>query len=172
MTTDELLKLLKEKADEDDIPEKFPPLTEAQVAQYEREMNVKLPELLKLIYSKVANGGIDLDGFMIPFYEKDSKENVHTRYLNWMKPQPVIEDFDDEDGDITPEWIPGVIPLVDQGCAMYVLLDCNVEGGQVVTCDFDLGPINFKQEWESGGDEFFDRPGMPFAEWVASKFEE
>jgi hypothetical protein len=168
MTTDELLKLLKDKADEDDIPEDFPPLTEDQVAQYEQEMGVKLPELLKLIYTKVANGGIGADCMLIPLYEEDSEESVHHMYLNWMKQQPVIEDFDDEDGDIIPEWIPGVIPLADMGCAMYALLDCNVEGGVVVNCDFDLGPVNFKQEWESSEEGFFDRPGVPFVEWITN----
>lgn len=171
MTLTKLVKRLKATAKAEDVCQEFPPLSKTQIIQFEQEMELKLPELLKLIYCEVANGGMYLDGMLLPLYS-DSEESVHTLYLNWLKPQTAVEDFNDEKNDTTLEWIPGLIPIIDQGGVMYVLLDCNTEGGPVIKCDFDFGPIDFKQEWETGKRNFFDRTKMPFADWVSSTLDQ
>lgn len=166
MDTAALLKLLKKKADAEGITENFPPLTDDDVAFCEKEMGLQLPELLKLIYTEVASGGIGPGEAMIELAsDSDDVEDVLNLYLGLMTPGQVHEDFDDEAGDIVMEWIPGVIPLFYWGGAVYTMLDCST--GMMVECDFDYGPVNYKEAWlESDG--HFKKLGVSFFEFMAS----
>ena len=58
ITKEELLLALKKKADAEGISEDFPPLTEKQIVRCEKELGIQLPEFVKLVYTRVANGGI------------------------------------------------------------------------------------------------------------------
>ena len=58
MTKEELLLAFKKKAYAEGISEVFPPLTEKQVMRCEKELGIQLPEFVKFIYTRVANGGI------------------------------------------------------------------------------------------------------------------
>lgn len=164
MPHEELIQLLIAKASEKGIVEDFSPISEKNIASCEKEMGVKLPELLKLVYSKVANGGIGPGESMLPFI--GDEETVVALYDAWINSEEVWENFDNEKADVTMEWIPGVIPLCYWGGSVYTLLDCTVPGGMVVQCDLEIGNGNFKKEWQSNEEGVFQRPGTPLEEWL------
>lgn len=130
-------------------------------------MGLQLPDLVKLIYTEVANGGIGPGKAMLALAsDSDVDEDVLNEYLGLMAPGQVHEDFDDEAGDTVMEWIPGVIPLFYWGCAVYTMLDCST--GMMVECDFDYGPVNFKEEWAEGNHGHFKKLGVSFFDFMAS----
>lgn len=169
---EELLRRLKEKADAEGISDEFPPLTEAAIAACEKKMGVKLPELVRLIYSRVANGGVGPGEAMLGLTEDglvdDREQSASSLYELWINSKEVVEDFDDEEGDVVLEWIPGVVPICYWGCAVYTVLDCNPREGRMVYCDLTGAQVNFKEEWKSGDEGIFERPGVPFQEWISA----
>ncbi|MBX9721005.1 MAG: SMI1/KNR4 family protein [Candidatus Obscuribacterales bacterium] len=171
MNNDELLKAVIEKAKADGIAAKYPPLSEEAVSRCEEQMNLKLPEMLKFVYVHVANGGVGPGEAMLPLIGDDD-ETVLNLYLGWINSDEVEEDFEDEEGDEKWEWIPGVIPLCYWGCSDYSVLDCTSNASQVVQADLGMGTVDFKKEWKSNEWEVFDRPGVPFEEWLSAWLDE
>jgi TPR repeat protein len=174
MTITELLKRLKAKAQEEGYCEEFPPLSPDVVARCEEEMGVELPDIVRLVYTQVANGGIGPDDALIGLkggFVEDDDEDVITLYKAWMnRSNDVWEDFDDEANDFKMEWISGLLPVCYHGCTMWTLLDCNVPGGRLIYADL-AGPTNYKKEWDTDSG-LFQKPGLPFDEWIATWLDE
>lgn len=168
MPYDELINRLIEKVQKEGLAEDYPPLSEETVDECEKAIKVKLPELVKLFYSRVANGCVINDfKIMLPLYdETDTEEDVVGTYVGMLESsEEIIEDFDEEEGDVQLEWIPGLLIVCDQGCGLRTVLDCNDPNGMMVEVDFDMGPVNYKQEWE-GDTGYFQRPGVTFEDWL------
>lgn len=170
MTIDDLVKKLKAKAKEEGHAEEYPPLSANEVARCEKEMGVQLPEIVRLVYTQVANGGIGPGGALIGLkggFVEDNDEDVTSLYQAWMKgSNEVWEDFDDEANDVKMEWVPGLLPVCLHGCTVWTLLNCNAPGGRLIYADLS-GPMNYKQEWETDSG-VFQKPGVPFEEWIAA----
>jgi TPR repeat protein len=172
MTTEELLRRLKAKAVEEGISEEFPPLSLKVVQQCEKQMGVTLPELLRLLYTQVANGGIGpgealmgLKGGLLDDLDHDASMTYNALMSGSGE---VWEDFGDEEGDVRLEWIPGVLPVCWWGCGEYTLLDCNAPGGRMVYADLSGVKVNYKEEWENNEIDLFEKPGVAFEDWIAS----
>lgn len=172
MTGEELLRRLKAKAVEEGISEEFPPIGSKVLEQCEKKMGVTLPDLVKLVYTQVANGGIGpgealmgLKGGLLDDLDNDIMTTYNALIAGSSE---VWEDFDDEEGDVRPEWIPGLLPVCWWGCGEYTFLDCNAAGGRMVYADLSGLKVNYKEEWESNENELFKKPGVTFEEWIAS----
>jgi TPR repeat protein len=174
VSNEALLRKLKLRADEEGISEEFPPLSVEQVSRCEKQLGFKLPELVRLVYTTIANGGIGTDALLglIGGLTDENDQDASTIYDEWIKDDSVREDFDDENRDVKLDWIPGVIPVCHLGCSMYTVLDCNVPEGRMVQCDLEAANGAFKKLWKKGGREVFQLPGTPFAEWIGSWVDE
>ncbi len=174
MSHEELINRLIEKVQKEGLAEDYPPLDEETVAECEKAINVKLPDLVRQFYSRVANGCVINDFMvMLPLYdESDTEEDVVSTYVSMLEAsEEIIEDFDEEEGDVQLEWIPGMLIICDQGCGMRTVLDCNDPAGRMVEVDFDMGPVNYKEEWESDTG-YFNRPGVSFEDWLKAWLED
>ncbi|MFE6482208.1 SMI1/KNR4 family protein [Streptomyces sp. NPDC057757] len=103
------------------------PTSAEEVDAFERVVGHPMPELLKRIYLEVANGGFG-SWAVVSVTETD----------DWFSDCADItmayRGFTDPD-DVLP---PGVVPLMDRGCAMWTLIDFRTADGQMWDWDPNL----------------------------------
>jgi hypothetical protein len=140
MTSDQLLDHLRERAD--DV---FPTVTAQEIAHAEKRLGFGLTTLHRRIYREVGNGGRFLQGFYgIPastggYYDRE-------RSLIEMREMLVDEQLASQ--------LPHVVPIVDLGCAQWILIDCDTDraltmvSGDVYSPGFDFGVL--VEKWLEG----------------------
>jgi hypothetical protein len=173
MDIEELIQKLKEKADQKAISDDFPPLSSKEVMKCEKKLGFKLPELLKRVYTEVANGGIGPGEMLMGLCVDEGNasidlgENALEAYEKFMS-HSVIEDFEDEAKDVVWEWAPGVMPMCDWSTGVLTVLDCNLKHAPMILCKIEHPQIiNYKRAFESRSMEF-KFPGTPLETWLAS----
>lgn len=178
MNADELIKQLKAKADAEGISQRFPPMTLSQVAELEKALKFKLPEILKRVYTEVANGGVGPGGQLVGFQggkltegrlrqEDDEFNDAVGMYVGLMSMEIEWEDFDDEANDEIWEWQPGLLPLCDWEEFDLTVVDCKSKKPTALMMSFE-GHVNIRKAFKERDETVFDFPGTPLEEWLAS----
>lgn len=115
-----------------------PPATIEEVEAAEQELDFKLPNLLREIYTQVANGGFGpgygLLGLPPDGATDDQGKNIVS--LGLAVPDP---------NDLTEyTWPDNLLPIFYYGCAIYACLDCTNENGPIFM--WDSGELD-KSPW-------------------------
>jgi hypothetical protein len=101
------------------------PATPEAVAEAEEVIGFPLPRLLRRIYLEVANGGVG------PFGGIQGIRGGYASDWDNLVDLYVAEHAAPADPDLPPPPPPGVVFFCDFGCAMWTLLDCRHEQGQM-----------------------------------------
>ncbi len=108
------------------------PATPEQIAESEKELGFPLPELLREIYLRVANGGVG-PGYKIlgvkGGHESDEGETISELYSVLTSKDPNDESW---------EWPEGLVPFCHWGCAIYSCFDATEENYPVIWFDPNL----------------------------------
>ena len=159
-TVDHLITALRERAsapewrtDTQDLiaTDVFPPAEPSALDEAERLTGLKLPPLLRRIYTEVGNGGFGPGYGLIGVSggANDDGRTIAELFTEFRRP-------DEED----PHWAwpEDLLPVCHWGCAIYSCIDCGDERDLVVI--FDPNPHD-----EGPWDDAF-RPHTPFREWL------
>jgi SMI1 / KNR4 family (SUKH-1) len=112
----------------------FPPMSPAMLAKTEEQLGFALPETLRDVYLRVANGGIGphfsgfiggLGGFKSDGNDPRGHDIVAGYHLMHSEPD-------------TFQWPAKLVTFFDWGCACRCAVDCTVPNGQVVYSDPSL----------------------------------
>jgi hypothetical protein len=105
------------------------PLRRADAEASERELGFPIPELLKLVYEKVGNGGFG-PGYGLMGIRSgatdDQGQNAIDAYKNYSSSDP---------SDPSWTWPEGLLPICHWGCAIYSCIDCKAAGFPVFIFD-------------------------------------
>ncbi|MFF1297698.1 MULTISPECIES: SMI1/KNR4 family protein [unclassified Streptomyces] len=96
------------------------PASAEDVAAFERVVGHPMPELLKRIYLEVANGGFGP-------WEVVSVTETDDWFSDCSDITMAYRGFTAPDGALPP----GIVPLMDRGCAMWTLIDFRTADGQM-----------------------------------------
>ena len=135
---------------------KYRPLSEEQMVTAEFELGFKLPDVLRRIYTEVANGGfgqsyglLGLKGGML---NEDYFDAV-SQYKLYRKDYPEEPHW---------HWPEGLLPVGHLGCAMYCCVDCTKADGPVIW--FEPNPHRMGESWD---DSFIPLANSTY-EWIAA----
>jgi len=131
---------------------RFPPASQRVIANTERQLGFKLPELLKSIYSEVGNGGFGpgRGGTIIGLkggYDSDLGTLVEA-YAEMQTGQAF-------DGLV---WPSGLLPFCEWGCNIFSCVDCNTSpylisvSEECVVAPQGYSLEHFVQLWLNGTD--------------------
>lgn len=113
-------------------PQLYPVVTNEDIMVTEARLGVELPQLLKLIYTEIGNGGFGpgygLLGVRAELGEDRYYETIDDSY------EYIIDTAGDRGFDKWPEKI---IPICNWGCDIYSFLDCNQPDYPVVVINPD-----------------------------------
>lgn len=109
-----------------------PVLSAAEVAAAEEALGFKLPPLLARLYQEIADGGFGPDYQLFPL--NAGQRTVVSAYQ--------AERAESSDGG-APHWPTGVVPILDWGCGMYAVVDCQSERAPVLLFE----PNGFDGDW-------------------------
>lgn len=149
------------KADDPFFKGDVAPIGMAGVEQAESTLGFKLPDLLRRIYSEVANGGFGyaygLLGLRGGLLNEDGQDAVGL-YLAYREPDP---------DDLQWHWPPGLLPIGHLGCAMFHCVQCTDPTGPVIW--FEPNPHERGESWDSSFIPF--APSLPayFQAWLDGK---
>ncbi|MGW5130711.1 SMI1/KNR4 family protein [Streptomyces sp. NPDC004135] len=123
MTDDELVLAVRTHVAGRGLPD---PASADDVAAFERVVGHPMPELLRRMYLEVANGGFGP-------WEVASLTDTGDWFSDCADITMAYRGFADPDG--LP---PGIVPLMDRGCAMWTLIDFRTADGQLWDWDPNL----------------------------------
>ncbi|MFF7641828.1 SMI1/KNR4 family protein [Streptomyces canus] len=103
------------------------PTSAEDVAAFERVVGHPMPDLLRRMYLEVANGGFGP-------WQVVSLTETGDWFSDCADITMAYHQFTDPD-DVLP---PGVVPLMDRGCAMWALIDFRTADGQMWDWDPNL----------------------------------
>jgi hypothetical protein len=113
------------------------PLTAADAEASERELGFAIPELLKLVYEKVGNGGFG-PGYGLMGLRSgatdDQGHNAVDAYKVYASSDP---------NDPSREWPQWLLPICHWGCAIYSCIDCETQSSPIVVFD----PNMYDDSW-------------------------
>jgi hypothetical protein len=154
VTDDDLLRALRDRRAEAaaridmdtlPVPALFQVATSAQLADAERQIGLRLPDLLKRVYAEVGNGGFGPGGGLIGV--EGGYPDANGRLL------PASYGLLRADG-----WPEKLLPLWDWGCASWSCVDAATTDGDIVTMG-ELGrtltPFSLRswlEQWAKGTD--------------------
>ena len=164
MNTEEAIQTITKSEQFVNCSAKHPPVSEKIIQQAEQKLGQPLPQILKILFSSIANGGfgpgygiVGLDGGH-PTDEGDSSVGLYTKY----------SEADPEDPHW--HWPSGLLPFCHWGCAIYSCVDCTTADGQIIWFDPNaheldetwgmafrkqgVGIREFLVEWASGKDHW------------------
>lgn len=125
MTDDELILATRARVAGRGLP---CPASAEDVTKVERIVGHRMPELLKRMYLEVANGGFG-----------PSKVPSLTDTGKWFGDRADIAmAYDDFAKDPDHPLPPGIVPLMNRGCAMWTLIDFRTADGQIWDWDPNL----------------------------------
>ena len=127
------------RADDSLLDKDCSTLTHDDVDAAETALGFKLPNLLRSIYTEVANGGF---GYAYGFLglrggprNEDGQDSVGL-YLSYVEPDP---------DDSLWQWPYGLLPIGHLGCAMYHCVQCTDPAGPVIW--FEPNPHDPGSPW-------------------------
>ncbi|MFE1293361.1 SMI1/KNR4 family protein [Streptomyces sp. NPDC058731] len=129
MTDEELIAVIRTQTPAGHLT---PVATPSVVAAVEAEVGHPMPPFLRRLYTEVSDGGFGIDGWecasLSPHPDHDfcDAEDILELYRGFTTPT------DDPDDETVP---PGVVPLMDRGCAMWTLVDFRTPDGRVWVWD-------------------------------------
>ena len=126
-------RIADDRLDDPDAPE-FPPVSAAEIRRAEGRLGFRLPELLKTLYTEVANGGFGPYEGILGLENGWATKNGEGKTL-----VEVYEDAHNEIPDL-PNWRwPGeLLPVCEDGAAL-ICLDCSREESPVISFEYSLG---------------------------------
>ena len=114
-----------------------PPLKASDAHASEQDLGFSIPELLKLVYSRVGNGGFGPGYGLIGLRSGASDEQGHTAVdLYKLKSSA-------DRNDPTWAWPKRLLPICHWGCAIYSCIDCNSPSYPIVIFD----PNAYNDTW-------------------------
>jgi len=131
-------------------------MDEAAVVAVERQMGVRFPELLRLVYTSIGDGGFG-PGYgllpLSPLKAEPDQDSVLGLYQ-------VFSGADPEE----PSWVwpRHLVPFCDWGCAIRSCVDCSSKEGAVVTFDPQEG-----EDWSGSFASTHASLEAWFSDWVA-----
>jgi hypothetical protein len=160
MTDEEILEAIRSIPRFKELPE---PANEKAVAEAEEVNGYRLPPLLRRIYLEVANGGFGPNEYGNGILGVPGVKWPDDGYYGeWEDIVDVYRAFSAPHPDIPPSWDvpPYLVWLFDWGCAIWSLVDCRDEKGQMWGWDpnNDIDRALFPQN-------------MNLAEWIAKALE-
>ena len=136
-------KIAEDKLDDPDAPH-FPPVEALEIRRAEGRLGFRLPELLKLLYTEVANGGFGpYDGIL-------GLENGWKTNQGAGKTLVQIYEECQEPIAVFPNWRwPGeLLPICEDGAGL-ICLDCSRDETPVVSFEYTKGSGGvFKVGWQ------------------------
>ena len=164
MNTKEAIWIITSSDQYIDCSVKYPPVGDGVVQIAEQNLGYPLPEILRTLFTTVANGGfgpgygvIGIQGGHLTD-EGDSSIDLYT----------IFSEADPEDPNW--KWPPGLLPLCHWGCAIYSCVDCSTHDGQIVWFDPNaheldetwgmafrkqsIGVVEFLVTWAQGQDHW------------------
>ncbi|WP_371798696.1 SMI1/KNR4 family protein [Streptomyces sp. NBC_01707] len=124
MTDDELIAAARSHAGDEEPPG---PAVPEDVASAERAVGHAMPRLLKRVYLEVSNGGFGPLGAMFLTDTGDWFSDCEDLAM-------AHRDFTGPERNLPP----GLVPLMDRGCAMWALIDVKTADGQMWDWDPNL----------------------------------
>ncbi|MGW6900876.1 SMI1/KNR4 family protein [Streptomyces sp. NBC_01727] len=124
MTDDELIAAARSHARDAELPG---PAVPEDVAAVERAVGHAMPRLLKRVYLEVSNGGFGPWGAV-------SLTDTGDWFSDCEDLAMAYRDFTDPERSLPP----GLVPLMDRGCAMWALIDFRTADGQMWDWDPNL----------------------------------
>ncbi|KOG31660.1 hypothetical protein ADK37_30095 [Streptomyces resistomycificus] len=124
MTDDELVLAVRKLLVGRELPG---PASAENVAAFERVVGYPMPKLLRRMYLEVANGGFGP-------WEAVSLTDTGDWFSDCADITTAYRDFVDPEHGLPP----GIVPLMDRGCAMWTLIDFRTEDGQIWDWDPNL----------------------------------
>ncbi|HEY2793534.1 MAG TPA: SMI1/KNR4 family protein, partial [Micromonosporaceae bacterium] len=109
----------------DPLP-RLQPATVAAIAETERQLDVRLPPLLRRLYLEVGDGGFGPNAGIFGMGSTSGSDTLVNINL------PLIEDTDP-----IALWPTGVLEILDWGCNIYTLIDCRTADGWIWEADFN-----------------------------------
>jgi hypothetical protein len=152
----------------------FPPISPEVLANAEKELGFRLPQLLRTIYLEVANGGIGPSLGLLGLTggatddQKDNAVDLYCSYRSWNDSDQNDEEDPDDDDEGTSEpaskwyWPERMLPICYRGCTVYECLDCNLADPPVSVVD--LGA----HDWN----EPFGQTALSLAVWFETWLQE
>ena len=144
---EELIAELKERraagklvADDSYLGGLAPPLTDQEIELAEAALGFKLPELLRRIYSEVANGGFGYSYGLLGLTggpRNEDGQDVLGLYSTY-------REIDSDDP--LWHWPKGLLPIGHLGCAMFHCVQCTDPAGPVIW--FEPNPHEPGDSWE------------------------
>ncbi|MBX3137594.1 SMI1/KNR4 family protein [Candidatus Obscuribacterales bacterium] len=170
---DEFVEQLRVKAEQEGISEKYPPVSSEVIELCEKFFGFKLPQLLRAVYSGVANGGIGpgdqlvglSDGKRSPF---DSKYyaldviGVYDCFINYRLGWDELDDY----GEMLWQWPLGLLPICDWGNHVISVVDCKSRDPRVILLDYSSSTTNYRKAYRKKESGAFQFPGVPLREWL------
>ncbi|WP_097322225.1 SMI1/KNR4 family protein [Paractinoplanes atraurantiacus] len=129
-----------------------PPLPESDVAAFEREHGVRLPEDYRAFITTIGNGGPGRWGGAGPYYGLHPLHEWDLGLWNETTPAVLATPFPVEPGHVLGSWVvaddeepyPGTVALSDQGCGLMSLLVVTGPGrGRIVNTGDGPQPPHF-----------------------------
>ncbi|WP_328665300.1 SMI1/KNR4 family protein [Streptomyces sp. NBC_00322] len=122
MTDDELIEAVRAAVTDRDLP---PPASPPDAARAEDAIGYPMPQLLRRLYLEVANGGfgpwqcVSLTDTGRWYSDEQDIIEAHRLFAS---------STSDPDFPAAP---PGVVPLMDRGCAMWTMVDFDTPEGRI-----------------------------------------
>lgn len=132
----------------------FPPTTSASVAAAETKLGFRLPDLLRDIYTQVANGGFGPGYGLIGLDDgahDDLGKSITDLYFSYKQRDP---------DDPLWYWPDRLVPICHWGCAVYSCVDCSQPTAPVIYFDPNLHENG--QRW----DDSFIPHMSSFNKWI------
>jgi hypothetical protein len=111
-----------------------PPVSDSDIAEAERRLGFPLPDLLRELYTTIADGGFGPSGGLLPLL----RPVPETKLMNGSLPgrESVVELYEafrvGDPEDETGPWPDRLLPIVDHGCAIRSCVDCSTPALAIV----------------------------------------
>jgi len=101
-----------------------PPLSDAEIVEAESRLGFRLPDLLRELYTSVADGGFGPSGGFLPLLRSQPGcESVVDLYEAFLVGDPE---------DTTGPWPARLLPIAHEGCAIRSCVDCSTPELRIV----------------------------------------
>jgi SMI1 / KNR4 family (SUKH-1) len=119
------------------------------------ELRFELPELLRMIYTKVGNGGFGPGYGLIgvPGGAIEDGKTINEHYQSFRSSDP---------DDPKWKWPEKLLPICHWGCAIYACVDCSRPEAPVITFDPNCHDLN--DSW----DDCFRQSASSLQEWLTA----
>ncbi len=173
---DQLIARLNEKAVQQGVKEKYPPISLETVRVCEKYFGFKLPPLLRRVYTEVANGGVGPGGKLIGLADGKRclfNENyafdllgIYDVFINYK----LGWDEQDDWGQYLWQWPIGLLPICDWGGYDITVLNCKMQKAPAMHLNYQAS-INYNDAFKRKTSGVFNLPGTPLRLWLQDSIE-